>query len=132
MRVIRELFDFTVTKDILQVPLVEDVMVDRLVWKKEQHGSYSVRSGYHIWRKARKRNGGVAVNGNWNSLWKISAPARDAKSVIIDICCKEGSNIVGRVTVMIEGLWRNRNDWVWNKEKEEATKLVESSAEWSL
>ncbi|XP_058784642.1 uncharacterized protein LOC131659471 [Vicia villosa] len=123
MRTLRDLFDVTVTKDILQVPLVEDVMVDRLVWKEEHHGSYSVRSGYRIWRKARKRNGGVAVDGNWNSLWQISAPSRmigmfysgvwkqfplggqqDAKSVIMDICRKEDRNIAGRVAVMIEGL----------------------------
>ncbi|XP_058741230.1 uncharacterized protein LOC131613590 [Vicia villosa] len=47
----------------------------------------------------------------------------DAKSVIIDICCKEDSHVAGRVAVTIEGLWRNRNDWLWNNEKEDATKL---------
>ncbi|XP_058783379.1 uncharacterized protein LOC131658061 [Vicia villosa] len=48
---------------------------------------------------------------------------QDAKSVIFYICCKEDSNLAGRVAVMLEGLWKNRNDWVWNNEKEEATKL---------
>ncbi|XP_058783590.1 uncharacterized protein LOC131658296 [Vicia villosa] len=47
----------------------------------------------------------------------------DAKSVIIDICSKEDKYLAGRVAVMIEGLWKNRNDWVWHNEKEEATRL---------
>ncbi|XP_058777167.1 uncharacterized protein LOC131651525 [Vicia villosa] len=60
-------------------------------------------------------------------LYNVISPRlhsfEDAKSVIIDICCKEDRHVARRVAVMIEGLWRNRNDWLWNNEKEDATKL---------
>ncbi|XP_058788236.1 uncharacterized protein LOC131662466 [Vicia villosa] len=194
MRVLREVFDPLVIKDILQVPLLEDVTMDRLVWKEEHHGVYSVRSGYRIGMKARNSNNRGTDSGIWNNLWGIVAPARvkhllwricrdflptrvrlrlhrvpcvpncptcdsayeddwhvlfgchdvisswraaglfnvisprlhsfqDAKSIIFDVCCKEDRNTAGRVAVMIEGLWKNRNDWLWNKEKEDASKL---------
>ncbi|XP_058783149.1 uncharacterized protein LOC131657807 [Vicia villosa] len=125
MRVIRTLFDVTVTKDILQVPLVEDVMEDRLVWKEEQHGMYSVRSGYRVWRKVRKREAisSWRAAGLYDVIFHRLHSFQDVKSVIFDICCKEDNKLAGRVAVMIENLWKNRNDWVWNNEKEEATKL---------
>ncbi|XP_058750421.1 uncharacterized mitochondrial protein AtMg00310-like [Vicia villosa] len=51
MRLIRELFDCVGAKAITYVPLIEDVTVDRLVWKDEKDGQYSVRSGYRVWKK---------------------------------------------------------------------------------
>ncbi|XP_058741921.1 uncharacterized protein LOC131614338 [Vicia villosa] len=45
------------------------------------------------------------------------------KSLILDICANEDRKIAGRVAVMLEGLWKNRNDFVWHNEKEEASKL---------
>lgn len=31
--------------------------------------------------------------------------------------------VAGRVAVMLWVIWKNRNGWVWNKEKKEANKL---------
>ncbi|XP_058784658.1 uncharacterized protein LOC131659490 [Vicia villosa] len=47
----------------------------------------------------------------------------DVKSLILDICSKEDSMVAGRVAVMIDILWRNHNNMVWNNEKEEYSKL---------
>ncbi|XP_058726280.1 uncharacterized protein LOC131597609 [Vicia villosa] len=192
---IRELFDYVVVEDILQVPLVEEVQEDKWNWKEEQNGCYSVRSGYRLWRKEHVRLGSSGVDGDWCSLWNIKAPPRtkhllwricrdclptrlrlrhyhvscpsscsfcedtmedswhvffgcnatnhcwqitglshiiyprlqifhDVKSLILDICSKEDSMIAGRVAVMLVILWRNRNNMVWNNEKEEYSKLV--------
>lgn len=49
MRVIRELFNYADAEEILQVPLVEDVKKYIMVWKEEQNGICSVRSGYRLW-----------------------------------------------------------------------------------
>ncbi|XP_058760148.1 uncharacterized protein LOC131633450 [Vicia villosa] len=149
MRVLCDLFDNTVVKDIMQVPLAEEVVEDRLVWKDEANGNYSVRSGYRIWRKHHDRVDSVKEGMNWNSLWRILAPARvihliwricsdclPSKVRLVNhhvqcspVCLLCGNNyeddwkIAGRVAVMLEGLWKNRNDFVWHNEKEEASKL---------
>jgi hypothetical protein len=43
---INSLFPIEVAHDIVAVPLLEVVTEDRLVWKEEKDGMYSVRSGY--------------------------------------------------------------------------------------
>ncbi|KAI5383973.1 hypothetical protein KIW84_071094 [Lathyrus oleraceus] len=53
MRVIRQLFNFADAKEILQMTLLEDGKEDKMIWKEEQNGSYSVRSGYRLWRSSR-------------------------------------------------------------------------------
>ncbi|CAK8561300.1 unnamed protein product [Lathyrus sativus] len=54
--------------EILQVPLLEEVKKDMMIWKAEQNGSYIVRSGYRLWKSlwVRQENGGM--NEDWNSL----------------------------------------------------------------
>lgn len=76
MRVLCDVFNPLDIHDILQVPLAEDLSEDRLIWKEEQHGAYSVKSGYRVWRKAASNNGNMVVEGYWDKLWKIAAPAR--------------------------------------------------------
>jgi hypothetical protein len=53
------LFPLEVAHDICAVPLLEVVTEDRLVWKEEKDGVYSVRSGYRIFLKERGRDFGV-------------------------------------------------------------------------
>lgn len=44
------IFDHVVAGDILNVPLVEDVGEDCIIWKEEHDGEYSVRTRYRLWR----------------------------------------------------------------------------------
>ncbi|XP_058742418.1 uncharacterized protein LOC131614899 [Vicia villosa] len=82
---IRELFDYVVAEDILQVPLVEEVQENKWNWKEEQNGCYSVRSGYRLWRKDQVRSGSSGVDGDWCSLWNIKDPPR-TKHLLWRIC----------------------------------------------
>ncbi|XP_058732899.1 uncharacterized protein LOC131604480 [Vicia villosa] len=139
MGVLRDLFDYSVVRDILQVPLSEEVVEDRMIWKDDVSGNYSVRSGYRSWRKHHESVGLVEEGVNWSDLWNIIAPSRvkhilwricsgclpskDIRSLIFDICMKEDRLTAGRVAVLLEGLWKNRNDFVWHNEKEYASKL---------
>ncbi|XP_058765192.1 uncharacterized protein LOC131638639 [Vicia villosa] len=97
MGVLRDLFDYSVVRDILQVPLAEDVMEDRIVWKDDAKGLTDI------------------ISPRLNIFQDIS-------SLILDICVKEDRKTAGRVAVMLEGLWKNRNDFVWHNEKEDASK----------
>ncbi|XP_058776483.1 uncharacterized protein LOC131650791 [Vicia villosa] len=188
-----EVFDCAAVEDIIHVPLLEEVTEDRLIWSEEQSGNYPVRSGYRLWRKAKKRQNVGEGEASWSNLWKISAAPRfkllwrickdflptrkrlrlhhvpcveecplcnlsieddwhiffgcaesliswraaglgpiiesriqvvsDVRSVIFDICNSEDRKVAGRVAVMVEALWKNRNDMVWNNEKDEASRL---------
>ncbi|XP_058765309.1 uncharacterized protein LOC131638782 [Vicia villosa] len=85
VHLISDLFYHTITKSILQVPLIEEVKEDRLIWKAEQIGMYSVRSGYRIWREAQIKHLPGGVVEDWSSIWNIRAPPR-VKHLLWRIC----------------------------------------------
>ncbi|XP_058734150.1 uncharacterized protein LOC131605869 [Vicia villosa] len=70
---------------ILKIPLVEEVVVDRLTWQEEQSGEYCVKSGYRLWRRMQNNIRPYGTEGNWNHLWSILAPPR-AKHLLWRIC----------------------------------------------
>ncbi|XP_058760811.1 uncharacterized protein LOC131634172 [Vicia villosa] len=42
----------------------------------------------------------------------------DAKSLILDVCSKEDRKEAGRFAMTIEVIWKNRNNIVWNNDRE--------------
>ncbi|XP_058784506.1 uncharacterized protein LOC131659316 [Vicia villosa] len=82
---VSSIFDVVDTELILQVPLLEDVTTDTLIWKEEQDGKYSVRSGYRLWRNAFHRHANGNISEDWNSIWNIVAPPR-VKHLLWRIC----------------------------------------------
>ncbi|GAU25083.1 hypothetical protein TSUD_257770 [Trifolium subterraneum] len=147
-------FSNDAAKDILEVPLIDVVKEDSMVWREEQHDQYSVRTGYRLPMRERGEKCNRSVRGHWSSLWKIRAPpktkhllwriSRDclptrlrlrqhyAKALIHDICHHEEREVAGRFGVMIWMLWNNRNDWLWNKEKKSATQIgMQAFQTWS-
>ncbi|XP_058724326.1 uncharacterized protein LOC131595840 [Vicia villosa] len=128
------MFDCGVAEDILQTPLVEDVVEDKWIWKEEKDGCYSVRSGYRLWIKMHGIPDFNRVEGDWCSLWNIKASQRvkhliwriclsniidsriinyhdDVASFLLDICSREDSMLAGRVAVMVDILWRTWKEW---------------------
>jgi hypothetical protein len=47
----------------------------------------------------------------------------EVKEVIFYICSKETKEVAGRVAMVIWLLWNNRNQWLWNHEKRNATQI---------
>jgi ribonuclease HI len=47
----------------------------------------------------------------------------EVKEVIFDICSKETKEVAGRVALVIWLIWNNRNQWLWNHEKRNATQI---------
>jgi ribonuclease HI len=82
---ITNLFSPDVAKEVLAVPLIGEVLEDTIVWKEEQHGEYTVRSGYRAVMRAKEDERRRAVAGNWKNLWQILAPPK-AKHLLWRIC----------------------------------------------
>jgi ribonuclease HI len=82
---INSLFPIELAHDIAAVPLLDVVLEDRLVWKEEKDGVYSVRSGYRKFVKEKNRGCRENSREGWNSLWKIHAPPK-AKQLLWRIC----------------------------------------------
>jgi hypothetical protein len=82
---IMNLFSYDAAAQILAVPLVVEVQEDRLVWKEEQNGEYTVRSGYRLLMQEHEERVCPEVKGDWRSLWKIRAPPK-VKHLLWRIC----------------------------------------------
>jgi hypothetical protein len=82
---INSLFPLDVARDIIAVPLLEVVTEDRLIWKEEKDGLYSVRSGYRNYMKQKNRGYGTVKEEGWSSIWKIHAPPK-AKHLLWRVC----------------------------------------------
>ncbi|XP_058734232.1 uncharacterized protein LOC131605963 [Vicia villosa] len=137
-----------VAKEIFNIPLIEEVVEDKLVWDEEKNGDYSVRTGYKLWRNSRYFQPNCRVGGNWDSLWNIMVLPRvkhllwricigclttivdhhlqtfsDVKSIILDICSREDKKDAGRFAVVLESLWKNHNNIVWNNNREDISRI---------
>ena len=73
---IRQVFSTDIADKIHRTPLIHQVAEDRIIWKAERHGRYSVRSAYKLcvtdlidssynWRP-----------GYWTGIWKLKAPPK--------------------------------------------------------
>jgi hypothetical protein len=82
---IHSLFSEPVAESILKIPLFEEVQEDRLVWNFEKHGSYTVKSGYNNYIKWKAADDSLRLEGEWNSLWNITAPPK-TKHLLWRIC----------------------------------------------
>ena len=73
------LFGSVSAHQICRTPLLNSVQTDRVVWKYEKHGIYSVHSAY---RNIMDRNLNAQqnrINGDWIQIWRIKMPPRIKK-----------------------------------------------------
>jgi ribonuclease HI len=73
---IYSLFSKNVADVIVKTPLLEEVKEDNLVWTLENHGCYTVKSGYKHYIKRNSSDHSQVVDGDWSSIWHISAPPK--------------------------------------------------------
>jgi hypothetical protein len=82
---VSNLFTHDAAIEILSVPLLREVTEDRLVWKEEQNGEYTVKSGYRLLMHEKEEMQRIGVIGSWKSLWQIRAPPK-VKHLLWRIC----------------------------------------------
>ncbi|KAM5553802.1 hypothetical protein ABKV19_025832 [Rosa sericea] len=85
---IRSLFQVEEAEVILNIPLSSRAVSDRLVWKLERDGKFSVKSAYRLsFTNSNCRSSfTLPVNGGfWKKLWKVMVP-NVAKIYIWKVC----------------------------------------------
>ncbi|CAJ2636477.1 unnamed protein product [Trifolium pratense] len=73
---IRGIFDNITLRRIMQTPLYASVRDDKLVWKLEQDGVYSVRSAYKQCVNDAGYQDRHGVAGQWNNIWHAKIPPK--------------------------------------------------------
>ncbi|GAU28280.1 hypothetical protein TSUD_256080 [Trifolium subterraneum] len=64
---------------------VNSVREDKVVWKEERNGCYSVKSGYKLGMRYIIGSDKYHVAGNWNDIWKAQAPHK-ARHLLWRLC----------------------------------------------
>jgi hypothetical protein len=65
----------------------------------------------------------VNVHGMQLALIIFFATCTATKECILEMCCNNDSIDAGKASTLIWTLWNNRNNWVWNQEKEQGHQL---------
>jgi ribonuclease HI len=73
---IRQVFSTDIADAILHTPLFEQVTNDRLIWKAEKNGCYSVRSAYRLCVEELIDVSHLHRPGNWKSIWRLKLPPK--------------------------------------------------------
>ncbi|PNX78963.1 ribonuclease H, partial [Trifolium pratense] len=84
---IEAIFPLEVANCILDIPLLDEIVEDKLIWADSLHGLYSVKSGYNMLLNDTGRSVNDLHQDGWKCLWKIHAPPK-AKHLIWRICKK--------------------------------------------
>ncbi|GAU46456.1 hypothetical protein TSUD_402230 [Trifolium subterraneum] len=73
---INGIFDGSTVRHIINTPLLASVRNDKLVWKLEHDGNYSVRSAYKYCINNTNSNNISGIAGNWNLIWQAKTPPK--------------------------------------------------------
>jgi len=73
---IRQVFSTDIAVVILHTPLFEQVTNDRLIWKAERNGCYSVRSAYILCMEELIDVCHLHRPGNWKRIWCLKLPPK--------------------------------------------------------
>ena len=79
------MFSVDVADKILHTPLISQVEEDRIVWKEERHGRYSVRSAYRLCVTELIDSSYLWRPGYWSGVWYLRVPLK-VKNLLWRMC----------------------------------------------
>jgi hypothetical protein len=74
------------TEAVLHTPLYDQVIQDRLFWKSERNGCYSVRSAYRLCVEELIDVSHLRCPGNWQNIWRLKVPPRRRLKICYGVC----------------------------------------------
>jgi len=84
-QVVRQVFSVDIASKILHTPLISQVEEDRIVWKGERHGHYSVRSAYRLCVTELIDSSYLWHPGYWSGIWNLKVPPK-VKNLLWRMC----------------------------------------------
>jgi ribonuclease HI len=84
---LQSIFNNQIVEHIVNTPLYPSVREDRLIWRKENDGEYSVRSAYRLCMNELLDTSHFKVQGEWSLIWKLKVPPK-IKNLVWRICRK--------------------------------------------
>jgi len=82
---VRQVFSVDLADKILHTPLLSPVDTDRIVWKAERNGRYSVRSAYRLCVSELVDSSHLRRPSFWMRIWHLKVPQK-VKTLIWRIC----------------------------------------------
>ena len=70
------MFSADIANKILHMPLISQVEEDRIIWKAERHGRYSVRSAYMLCVTELIDSSYLWRPGYWSGIWNLKVPPK--------------------------------------------------------
>jgi hypothetical protein len=83
--VVQQVFSPEIARQILNTPLLEQVGEDRLIWRVEKNGFYSVKSAYRLCVEVLTDSSHLRQEGFWQGIWRLKTPPK-IKNLIWRIC----------------------------------------------
>lgn len=83
--VVRQVFSEDIANQILRTPLISQVQEDRLIWKAERNGRYSVRSAYRLCVTELIDSSFLWRPGYWTGIWNLKVPPK-VKNLLWRMC----------------------------------------------
>lgn len=82
---VRQVFSEDLASKILNMPPFEQVQHDRMIWKAEKNGRYSVRSAYLLCVTKLIDLSHLHLPGYWSGIWKLKS-SQKIKNLIWRMC----------------------------------------------
>jgi len=73
---VRQVFSVDIAEKILHTPLIPQVDGDRIIWKAERNGRYSVRSAYMLCVSELVDSSYLWRPGYWTGIWNLKVPPK--------------------------------------------------------
>jgi hypothetical protein len=67
-------FPLHIAKRIIEMPLLDSIDDDKVVWIDNTNGLYSVKSGYKVMLNVQGKMQEAFQHEDWHNLWKIHGP----------------------------------------------------------
>jgi len=73
---VKAMFNERDAKNILVMPLIDEVSADKKFWQFTTHENYNLKSAYHYIKEHLVDNGEWRKEGSWTKLWRLKIPQK--------------------------------------------------------
>ncbi|XP_058747206.1 uncharacterized protein LOC131620218 [Vicia villosa] len=137
-----------VAQKVQNTPLFISVRDDKLHWRYEKDGKFSICSAYRYCINEAIDTSHLRINEKWNLLWNIKTPPR-VKNFLWRLCrdcvptrrrlldkgvscpaiCVSNHDHLSLFSVILWRIWKGRNNHIWNSAEEPTEVICQRAAQ---